>query len=230
MCQVGDRLIPVGVGRIQTPEEAAAEATDVPESRRSRRRQQQQNGNFEQFVGTVNQDLEELMLMEAMHLSLIDREEHQRKEAEENKKRAEVSLASGAIPASDTPSEIQATPGPGPSTIEAWLAPHSSISSNLSSPPASVAPISSGSSANSKNESQDGLAPSGKSWSISSSRTPELVVVVHLEHCSPLVGAPCFRFGLPPPDLEHYFFFECKPRPEPEPGVALGWLGLRARA
>jgi hypothetical protein len=107
-----------------------------------------------------------------MHLSLIDREEHQRKEAEEKKKRAEVSLASGATPASDTPSEIQATPGPGPSTIEAWLAPHSSISSNLSSPPASVAPISSGSSANSQHESQDGLAPSGKSWSISSSRTP----------------------------------------------------------
>jgi hypothetical protein len=63
MCQVGDRLIPVGVGRIQTPEEAAAEATDVPESRRSRRRQQQQNGNFEQFVGTVNQDLEEVSIL-----------------------------------------------------------------------------------------------------------------------------------------------------------------------
>jgi transcriptional regulator GlxA family with amidase domain len=63
MCQVGDRLIPVGVGRIQTPEEAAAEATDVPESRRSRRRQQQQNGNFEQFVGTGNQDLEEVSIL-----------------------------------------------------------------------------------------------------------------------------------------------------------------------
>ncbi|KIK06509.1 hypothetical protein K443DRAFT_674168 [Laccaria amethystina LaAM-08-1] len=172
MRQVGDRLIPVGVGRIQTPEEAAVEATDAPGSRRSRRRQQQQNGNFEQFVGMGNQDLEELMLMEAMRLSLIDHEEHQRKEAEEKKKQAEVALASGATPASDAPSEIQAAPGPGPSTIEARLATHSSISSNLSSSPASVAPISSGSSANSQHGSQDGLAPSRKSWSISRSRTP----------------------------------------------------------
>lgn len=173
MRQVGDRLIPVGVGRIQTPEEAAAEATDVSGSRRSRRRQQQQqqNGNFEQFVGMGNQDLEELMLMEAMRLSLIDHEEHQRKEAEE-KKQAKASLASGATPASDTPSAIQAAPGPGPSTIEARLATHSSISSILSSSPASVAPISSSSSANSQHGSHDGLAPSRKSWSISRSRTP----------------------------------------------------------
>jgi len=112
------------------------------------------------------------MLMEAMRLSLIDHEEHQRKEAEEKKKQAETTLASGPTPASDTPSEIQAAPGPGPSTIEARLATHSSISSNLSSSPASVAPISSGSSANSQHGSQDGLAPSRKSWSISRSRTP----------------------------------------------------------
>jgi hypothetical protein len=63
MRQVGDRLIPVGVGRIQTPEEAAVEATDAPGSRRSRRRQQQQNGNFEQFVGMGNQDLEEVSIL-----------------------------------------------------------------------------------------------------------------------------------------------------------------------
>lgn len=62
MRQVGDRLIPVGVGRIQTPEEAAAESTDGGGSRRSRRRQQQQNGNFEQFVGMGNQDLEEVSI------------------------------------------------------------------------------------------------------------------------------------------------------------------------
>lgn len=107
-----------------------------------------------------------------MRLSLIDHEEHQRKEAEDKKKQAEAALASGATSASGTLSEIQAAPGPGPSTIEARLATHSSISSNLSSSPASVAPISSGSSANSQHGSQDGLAPSRKSWSISRSRTP----------------------------------------------------------
>lgn len=110
--------------------------------------------------------------MEAMRLSLIDHEEHQKKEAEEKKKQVEAAPASGATPASDTPSEIQAAPGPGPSTIEARLATHSSISSNLSSSPASVAQTSSGSSANSQHGSQDGLAPSRKSWSISRSRTP----------------------------------------------------------
>ncbi|TEB36180.1 hypothetical protein FA13DRAFT_1787661 [Coprinellus micaceus] len=72
MRQVGDRLIPVGIGRIQTPEEAA------------------EGG---QYVGVSGQDLEELMLMEAMRLSLIDHEEHQRKEAEEKKKEEEAERA-----------------------------------------------------------------------------------------------------------------------------------------
>ncbi|KAJ7738500.1 hypothetical protein DFH07DRAFT_696857, partial [Mycena maculata] len=120
MRQVGDRLIPVGVtsGRVHalSPEEAAqAEVSaDGSGSRRSRRRQQQPppNGNFEQFMGMGGQELEELMIMEAMRLSLIDHEEQQRKEAEEKKKKGEASGSAAEESAPDGP-------GPGPSTLEA---------------------------------------------------------------------------------------------------------------
>ncbi|KAK0503108.1 hypothetical protein EDD18DRAFT_1345996 [Armillaria luteobubalina] len=95
MRQVGDRLIPVGVtsGRVHalSPEEAAAAAEnqDTGGSRRSRRRQQaSSNQGFEQYIGLGGQDLEELMVMEAMRLSLLEHEEQQRKEAEEKKKAA----------------------------------------------------------------------------------------------------------------------------------------------
>ncbi|KAJ6547384.1 hypothetical protein B0H19DRAFT_1211963 [Mycena capillaripes] len=121
MRQVGDRLIPVGVtsGRVHalSPEEAAQ--AEVPAegtgSRRSRRRQQPPpNGNFEQFMGMGGQELEELMIMEAMRLSLIDHEEQQRKEAEEKKKKAEAGNATAAAEES-----ASVGPGPGPSTLEA---------------------------------------------------------------------------------------------------------------
>ena len=109
MRQVGDRLIPVGVtsGRVHalSPEEAAqAEQENNGGSRRSRRRQQSTIPGFEQYVGMGGQDLEEvtilvhiftsmsqynqqLMVMEAMRLSLLEHEEQQRKEAEEKKKK-----------------------------------------------------------------------------------------------------------------------------------------------
>ena len=61
MRQVGDRLIPVGIGRIQTPEEAAAEAAN-PGSRR-RRHQHNINGAGEQYVGVSGQDLEEVCVL-----------------------------------------------------------------------------------------------------------------------------------------------------------------------
>ncbi|KAJ7090050.1 hypothetical protein C8R43DRAFT_1050487 [Mycena crocata] len=128
MRQVGDRLIPVGVtsGRVHalSPEEAAQ--AEVPSegtgSRRSRRRQQQPppNGNFEQFMGMGGPELEELMIMEAMRLSLIDHEEQQRKEAEEKKKKGEAS----------TSTEDSAAAGP--STLEAQ--PSNSAGSALSPP------------------------------------------------------------------------------------------------
>ncbi|RXW13906.1 hypothetical protein EST38_g11949 [Candolleomyces aberdarensis] len=93
MRQVGDRLIPVGIGRIQTPEEAAAETANG--GSRRRRHQHNVNGAGEQYVGVSGQDLEELMLMEAMRLSLIDHEEHQRKEADERRKKEEAERTAG---------------------------------------------------------------------------------------------------------------------------------------
>jgi len=128
MRQVGDRLIPVGVtsGRVQvlSSEEAAAADGGTSGSRRSRRRHNQQNGAFEQYVGMAGQDLEELMLMEAMRLSLLDHEEHQRKEAEE--KRKQEAVATATVVAGDGLA--------GPSTLEGRRSVvDTSSSSNVSS-------------------------------------------------------------------------------------------------
>lgn len=124
MRQVGDRLIPVGItsGRVHalSPEEAAAgDSGETSGSRRSRRRQQAAgNSPFEQFIGIGGQDLEELMVMEAMRLSLLEHEEQQRKEAEAKKK------AAAAAPA---PSEA------GPSTTNVTSSSRHVASSSLSS-------------------------------------------------------------------------------------------------
>ncbi|PFH52397.1 hypothetical protein AMATHDRAFT_106494, partial [Amanita thiersii Skay4041] len=101
MRQVGDRLIPVGVtsGRVHAlgQEEGSTEGTENGGSRRSRRRNQSQG--IEQFLGMAGQDLEELMLMEAMRLSLLEHEEQQRKEAAERKKQeAEIAAAVASQP------------------------------------------------------------------------------------------------------------------------------------
>ncbi|PPQ99937.1 hypothetical protein CVT24_009572 [Panaeolus cyanescens] len=147
MRQVGDRLIPVGVtsGRVHalSPEEAAAAAAAVENAatssgRRSRRRRPDQQGAFEQFIGMGGQDLEELMLMEAMRLSLLEHEEQQRKEAEEKKKQDASKAAEEGGPgesnSSHETSSSTAMPGPGPSTLEARSTSNltSSSTSNLS--------------------------------------------------------------------------------------------------
>ncbi|CAL1704221.1 unnamed protein product [Somion occarium] len=107
MRQVGDRLIPVGVtsGRVHalpTGDEGQGEGGEGNGgadrgSRRSRRRQQNQDLN--QLLGQMGiggQDLEELMVMEAMRLSLLEHEEQQRKEREAEAKRlAEEAQAQG---------------------------------------------------------------------------------------------------------------------------------------
>ncbi|KAK7466947.1 SNF1-interacting protein [Stygiomarasmius scandens] len=116
MRQVGDRLIPVGVtsGRVHalTGEEGGSEgAENGGSSRRSRRRQQAPNGPFEQYLG---QDLEELMVMEAMRLSLLEHEEQQRKEAEEKKKKEKEAAAK-----SDSSAESGAGPSTDSSNVEA---------------------------------------------------------------------------------------------------------------
>lgn len=91
MRQVGDRLIPVGIGRIH--EEGDSGEGGGSGSRR--RRNRNPPGELAQYLGMQGQDLEELMLMEAMRLSLIDHEEQQRKEAEEKKKEEAERAAGG---------------------------------------------------------------------------------------------------------------------------------------
>ncbi|RDB24074.1 Protein SIP5 [Hypsizygus marmoreus] len=166
MRQVGDRLIPVGVtsGRVHalSPEEAQAEGIDNGGSRRSRRRQQAaQNQNFEQFIGMGGQDLEELMLMEAMRLSMIDHEEYQRKEAEEKKK-----LAAAAAQAE---AESASVAGAGPSTLEPPTGKLISLSPSPSSTPSpsTQAPTS-------QDQPRDSLTVKRNSLlsSLSRSRTP----------------------------------------------------------
>ncbi|TDL27550.1 hypothetical protein BD410DRAFT_782656 [Rickenella mellea] len=94
MRQVGDRLIPVGVtsGRVHpltgdgasdnNSEGGGESPGEGRTSRRSRRRQQQQQ-DLNHLLGSMGlggQDLEELMVMEAMRLSLLEHEEQQRRE------------------------------------------------------------------------------------------------------------------------------------------------------
>ncbi|KAI0303357.1 hypothetical protein B0F90DRAFT_1816185 [Multifurca ochricompacta] len=87
MRQIGDRLVPVGItsGRIHPLSvEATGAEGDGGGSRRSRRRQQQQDLNsFLGNMGFGGRDLEELMMMEAMRLSLLEHEAQQRREAEQ---------------------------------------------------------------------------------------------------------------------------------------------------
>ncbi|KAH9946271.1 uncharacterized protein BXZ73DRAFT_37077 [Epithele typhae] len=168
MRQVGDRLIPVGVtsGRVHAmPEEGTSDASDGDRgSRRSRRRQQQQDLN--QFLGSMGlagQDLEELMVMEAMRLSLLEHEAQQRKQQEEEaKKQQETGDASSAtappndasssqggssattppqvVTASQTTQPVQApapVPVPKPITDEARSRSSTSAQSTASSPSAS---------------------------------------------------------------------------------------------
>ncbi|KAJ3975626.1 hypothetical protein EV361DRAFT_472684 [Lentinula raphanica] len=138
MRQVGDRLIPVGVtsGRIHalSPEEAASAANGGGDgtggSWRSRRRQQGGNG-LEQYLG---QDLEEIMMMEAMRLSLLEHEAQQRREAEE-KKKAEEQAKKGA-PGNET-SQIAAS-GSGSNGASSSSASNTNPAAPSSTPPSSA--------------------------------------------------------------------------------------------
>ncbi|PPQ68493.1 hypothetical protein CVT26_003432 [Gymnopilus dilepis] len=187
MRQVGDRLIPVGVtsGRVHalSPEEAAAAGAnpDGSGSRRSRRRPPQ-NTSFEQFVGMAGQDLEELMLMEAMRLSLLDHEEHQRKEAEEKKKQeaaAAAAAASGEGSSAAGPSteggSSETAQNLGSSALEAQSSSslQASSSSNLSLSPSATSNSDSPAPSHANVGSQESLAPRNScSLSRSRSRTP----------------------------------------------------------
>ncbi|KAI0807201.1 hypothetical protein C8Q74DRAFT_1313087 [Fomes fomentarius] len=103
MRQVGDRLIPIGVtsGRVHTipAEEGGSENVEGSGERGSRRRRRHQNQDINQFLGTVGlggQDLEEIMVMEAMRLSLLEHEAQQRRQKEEEEKRQKEEAAAAA--------------------------------------------------------------------------------------------------------------------------------------
>ncbi|KAH8925748.1 hypothetical protein BT69DRAFT_1348509 [Atractiella rhizophila] len=76
--QVGDRLVPIGITSGRTS------ADGQEEGRRSRRR-----GNGEGQLVMSGQDLEELMVMEAMRLSLLEEAERERKEREAREREAQ---------------------------------------------------------------------------------------------------------------------------------------------
>ncbi|WVQ71559.1 hypothetical protein IAR50_001098 [Cryptococcus sp. DSM 104548] len=109
MRQVGDRLVPVGytssraTGTADFSMSVGAESEGSTSSpgRRSRRRESNRE-----------RELEELMIMEAMRLSMVDHEEHQRKQAD--------ALRNGSTPDSGAaPSTSSPGPPPGPSTSAA---------------------------------------------------------------------------------------------------------------
>ncbi|EJF65679.1 hypothetical protein DICSQDRAFT_123867 [Dichomitus squalens LYAD-421 SS1] len=176
MRQVGDRLIPVGVtsGRVHAlpTEEGGSEAPEGNGDRGSRRaRRRQQNQELSQFLGNMGlggQDLEELMVMEAMRLSLLEHEEQQRRQQEEEAKKQREQAAAAAAEgngarSSDSPaasSESGPTTEPAPSeSSESTAQPahdaastppsRTSLSSHVphSSSPSLLSPIPSGPSA-----------------------------------------------------------------------------------
>ncbi|WVW83192.1 hypothetical protein I302_105210 [Kwoniella bestiolae CBS 10118] len=120
MRQVGDRLIPIGFTSSRAPGTAdfsmsVGQQNSEAGSRRSSRR----SSNRER-------ELEELMIEEAMRLSLMDHEDHQRKLADERRKSSVSSVSSPLNPANSSAPNPNSTPiivtsssqgGPGPSSI-----------------------------------------------------------------------------------------------------------------
>ncbi|KAF9519928.1 hypothetical protein BS47DRAFT_1008038 [Hydnum rufescens UP504] len=88
MRQVGDQLIPVGItsGRVVALP-PGSESSSSSDEGGSRRRRRDRNNDLSQFLGSMGmagQDLEELMVMEAMRLSMVEENERQRRvQAEE---------------------------------------------------------------------------------------------------------------------------------------------------
>ncbi|KAF5314714.1 hypothetical protein D9611_007021 [Ephemerocybe angulata] len=107
----------------------------TPEVLRRRRHDRNPNAEGGQYVGVSGQDLEELMLMEAMRLSLIDHEE--RKEAEEKRKKEEAERAAGVQGTSSQADGISSSAGPNPLPSTSSSIPASSLASGQPSQSAS---------------------------------------------------------------------------------------------
>ncbi|KAI0831113.1 hypothetical protein BC628DRAFT_1312233 [Trametes gibbosa] len=155
MRQVGDRLIPVGVtsGRVHAlpPDEGGAEVQEGNSDRGSRRfRRRQQNQELNQFLGNMGlggQDLEELMVMEAMRLSLIEHEAQQRREREEEAKKQSEEGAVATAPDSTQSTPSVAVVAPTDSSVSSHTTPTDSTPPLLPPPavhalPHTVPPVS----------------------------------------------------------------------------------------
>ncbi|KAJ3001978.1 hypothetical protein NUW54_g6099 [Trametes sanguinea] len=185
MRQVGDRLIPVGVtsGRVHPipAEEGGAETPEGSSDRGSRRsRRRQQNQEINQFLGSMGlggQDLEELMVMEAMRLSLIEHEAQQRRQQEEEAKRKREEEAAAAAdgtgaaaalagPTDSAPSSQPESNEPSPSSLhpQGGSAIADSVTPTSGLPPVSPSPAPSDLlSPTSASDSQPSGQPSGRS-------------------------------------------------------------------
>ncbi|OWZ56877.1 zf-C3HC4 type zinc finger protein [Cryptococcus neoformans 125.91] len=143
MRQVGDRLVPIGytssrapgtadfsmsVPQIQNGAQSGADESGSNPRRLSRRR----GSNRER-------EIEELMIMEAMRLSLLDHEEHQRRQANDCHNNSTTSGVAPSTPPSGTAANASTAvqspgPPPGPSTGAAFAATVPSTSSSTESP------------------------------------------------------------------------------------------------
>lgn len=112
MRQVGDRLIPVGItsGRVVPVNLTGGEAEAAGGSgRRSRRQRNGAGGSGELPMGMTGHDLEELMMMEAMRLSLLEHEAQQQRERQ-------TAARNAASDPDDAPSRDTANASPDPAS------------------------------------------------------------------------------------------------------------------
>ncbi|WVQ98658.1 hypothetical protein IAU59_005789 [Kwoniella sp. CBS 9459] len=116
MRQVGDRLVPIGFTSSRAPGTAdfsmsvgQNNTSNDENGAGSRRGSRRRESNRER-------ELEELMIMEAMRLSLVDHEDHQRKIADERRKSSVSSVSSPLNPANASVSSISGA-GVGPSSL-----------------------------------------------------------------------------------------------------------------
>ncbi|CED84241.1 Putative Zn-finger protein [Phaffia rhodozyma] len=97
MRQVGDRLIPVGVTSSRTPiAPLQLGEGDQPQSTNGRRGSRRMTGE----MAMVGPDIEEIMMMEAMRLSLLEHEQHQARQATEEQNKNKSSAITPQTPVS----------------------------------------------------------------------------------------------------------------------------------
>ncbi|KAF8580668.1 hypothetical protein K439DRAFT_1654254 [Ramaria rubella] len=141
MRQVGDRLIPIGVtsGRVVADTDGAGNTDGGAETGSGRRRRRNHGTqDLNQLLGSVGlggiggQDLEELMVMEAMRLSLVEHEEQQRRQNNGNSNNTDTERT-GPSPANGNASPASSR-NASPSPRRSLDPPRSSPPSRSSSP------------------------------------------------------------------------------------------------